>query len=169
MSDLSEHAIERLLAGRTVVRGTVAWDERAPRVRTRTSVDNEPGEPLELEMHVSRRRPWHYTIVLLWAKRPIKRLDVRGSHTNVCDGSRQRWRSQTHKHAYTDRYELAQAYDPDDIPPTPSDQVLPDEYRRLFEAFCQECGIDLATSGRILRLTRARSPQWRAPHEHRSV
>jgi hypothetical protein len=109
----------------------------------RVAVDNEQGDPLEIEMHISRRRPWHYSLVLLWDKRPVKRLDVRGSHTNVCDGSGQRWRSETHKHSFSDSYEMAQAYDPSDIPMTPSQQLQPDEHRFVFEAFCQECGVEL--------------------------
>lgn len=102
-----------------------------------------PANKLEIVMHVSRRRPWHYSLVLLWAKRPIKRLDVRGSHTNQCDGSGERWTAQTHKHPFTDRYELAQAYTPDDLPDTPGRELERDEHRRVFEAFCGECGIEV--------------------------
>lgn len=146
LEDLSEHAIRRLLESPTVVRARIVWRDTGPRVRMRAPVDNEPGEALEVEMHVSRQIRWSYNIVLLWADRPIKRLDVRQSHRNVCDGSGRRWRWQTHKHAYSDRYEMAQAYDPRDIPPTPDHNLQPDEYRRVFEAFCQECGIRLDSS-----------------------
>lgn len=143
MQDVSEHTIAVLLARPAIVRGRLTWHARPPRIRAHVAVDNEPGELLEIEMHVSSRRPWHYSIVLLWSRRPIKRLDVRGSHTNQCDGSGRRWTAQTHKHPYSDQYELGQAYTPEDIPPTPNLRLAPGEHREVFEAFCKECNIDL--------------------------
>ncbi len=113
------------------------------RLRARMEVANTMGEPMMLEMHISILNQCSYSIALMWDKRPIKRLAVRGRHTNTCDGSGQRWRWQTHKHRFSDHYGLAQAYTPDDIPPTLGFEVGKEEYRQVFEAFCRECNIRL--------------------------
>jgi hypothetical protein len=143
MAALTEESIRRLLAADPVLRGKLRWKPRGVRVRARMEVDNAMGEPMTIEMHISTQNPSSYSIALMWDRRPIKRLDVRGRHTNVCDGSGKRWRWQTHKHPFTDQYQLAQAYTPEDIPQTPGFEVGREEYREVFEAFCQECNIRL--------------------------
>ncbi len=107
---------------------------------------NRLGEPVRLHMHIPVRIPWKYSIVLVWWNWPIRRLDVRGSHVNQCDGSGERWRRETHKHQWRDAYRDDWAYTPTDLPNTPGENVRPDEYRQVFEGFCKECSIRVETT-----------------------
>lgn len=93
-------------------------------------------------VRIPRPLPWQYHLVLVVGRMCIRRLDVRGSHTNP-DPEREEWQLQTHKHRFTDRWGDRWAYTPDDLPPTPADTDVPArEYRQVFEAYCHECNID---------------------------
>ena len=149
MRVVNEASIEMLLAADLVIREDVVWSRREPtdrRVRLRLAVANRLGEPLWLHMHVPIAIPWQYSFALVWRKLPIRRLDVRGSHVNQCDGSGERWQNATHKQQWRDPYRDHWAYTPEDIPPTPALALGPDEYRRVFEAFCEECAIRVQTA-----------------------
>lgn len=126
---LTETAVEDLLTAGPVARGRLEWAVRGGHLRSRLPIANDRGESLELDFHISLDVPWKYTLQLMWAKRPIKRLDVRGSHVNHCDGSNTTWRFQTHKQPFKDRYDLGQAYTPGDIPDTNGTVVAPGEYQ----------------------------------------
>jgi hypothetical protein len=106
-------------------------------------VANSIGEPIRLYMHVPVRIRWQYSLVLVWRKRPIRRLDVRGSHVNQCDGSGERWIGETHKHRWRDAYGDSWAYTPTGLPDTANRTVEQDEYRQMFESFCEECSIQV--------------------------
>lgn len=144
MNEVNETTISQLLKADLVIRAPIIWKPRDPtdtRVRFEVAVANSFGEPLRLYMHVPVRIRWQYTIVLVWRRLPIRRLDVRGSHVNLCDGSGERWRNETHKHRWIDAYRDGWAYTPADVPDTTGLAVGPEEYQRVFEAFCQECSI----------------------------
>lgn len=149
MYEVNEAAIEHLLAADLVVRATVQWGPRDAtdrHVRLALPVANSLGEPLRLHMHVPVRIPWKYSLALIWRNSPIRRLDVRGSHVNQCDGSGERWTRQTHKHRWRDAYRDSWAYSPNDIPDTSGLDVDSNEYRQVFEAFCRECGVRVETN-----------------------
>ncbi len=146
MTDISEALIEHMLSRGAVIRGDISWVRRGGRARFRLEVDNEMGEPMSLEMHLSSKVPWQYTIQLSWRKRAMRRLDIRGSHTNVCDGSGTRWSRQTHKHQFSDNYEMAQAHTPEDIQVSDVANFDSAEYERVFDAFCRECGVGVDVS-----------------------
>jgi len=59
----------------------------------------------------------------------IRLLDVNGSHPNRTDG--QVWRSQTHKHVFTEAHQSAVAYTPTDIPAVPFQDVSDEDYRQV--------------------------------------
>jgi len=148
MNDVNETTIDILLRADLVIRAPIAWRQRDAtdrRVRLHLPVANSLGEPLRLHAHIPIRIRWQYSMALVWRKVPIRRLDVRGSHVNQCDGSGERWRRETHKHRWRDAYRDAWAYTPDDIPDTSTIDVDQDEYRRVFEAFCGECKIRIET------------------------
>jgi hypothetical protein len=150
---LSENAISTILQARTKIRGPLGWSRRGGHTRLRKAVDHERGENLILDMHISEALPWKYTVQLMWNRRPIRRLDVRGSHRNTCDGSGQVWSQETHKHAYSDAYDLARAYTPDDIPKTEGRVIGTGEYKSVFEAFLEECQIENEATWEEPRLT----------------
>lgn len=148
MNDVNEATIEQLLRADLVIRAPIVWRQRDAtdrRVRLDLPVANSLGEPVRLHAHVPIGIRWQYSMALVWRKVPIRRLDVRGSHVNQCDGSGERWRHATHKHRWRDAYRDAWAYTPDDIPDTTMFAVGQDEYRRVFEAFCNECQIRIET------------------------
>ena len=98
-----------------VIREKMVWRRRSPadrRVRLRLSVANSLGETVLFHMHMPVERPWQYDLALVWRDAPTRRLDVRGSHRNVCDGSNERWVRETHKHKWRDSYRDAWAYTP---------------------------------------------------------
>lgn len=144
-----EAEVDRLMRSDLVIREQMIWKRRSPadsRVRLRLSVANSLGESVFLHMHMPIERAWQYNLALVWSDVPIRRLDVRCSHRNVCDGSDERWSRQTHKHLWRDQFRDAWAYTPTDIPATPGVALGQDEHRRVFEAFCVECHITVATS-----------------------
>lgn len=146
---VSEAEVDGLMRADLVIRVPMTWSKRLPtdsRVRARLSVANSLGEAVFLHMHMPVRRPWQYHLALVWRDVPIRRLDVRSSHRNVCDGSNERWLRQTHKHAWRDQFRDAWAYSPSDIPATPGSILAADEHRKVFEAFCAECSISVATN-----------------------
>src|SRR6266536_2425325 len=97
MPVLTEEAIHRLLVTEPVLRGKLRWRPRGVRLRARMEVANTMGEPMMLEMHISILNQCSYSIALMWDKRPIKRLAVRGRPTvqiTLTDDERQtleRW------------------------------------------------------------------------------
>lgn len=148
MNEVNEATIDQLLNADLVIRAPMVWKRRDAtdrRVRLELAVANSLGEPVRLHMHVPLRMRWQYSLALVWRKVPIRRLDVRGSHVNQCDGSGERWFSSTHKHKWRDSYRDAWAYTPEDIPDTSTKAMHRDEYRTVFEAFCGECGIEVDT------------------------
>jgi hypothetical protein len=96
-------------------------------------------------MHMPVLRPWQYDLALVFRDVPIRRLDVRSSHRNVCDGSNETWHRRTHKHVWRDQFRDAWAYTPSDIPPTPGMALVENEHQKVFEGFCEECSISIAT------------------------
>lgn len=148
-NEVNETSISQLLKADLVIRAPVAWQPRDPtdtRVRFHLPVANSLGEPVWLHMHVPIQIRWQYSIALVWRKLPIRRLDIRGSHVNLCDGSGERWRNETHKHQWRDAYRDSWAYTPTDLPATAGRDMGRDEYRRILEAFCQECSIRIETT-----------------------
>ena len=140
--EVTEAAVKNLIEKGGLISKPLSWAIKNGQVRSRMEVDNPDGEALEIDVHISTVLPGKYSLALLWAKRCITRLDVRGSHVNHCDGTQERWRRTTHKHRHSDAYAMAQAYTPGDVPSTPG-LVAPDnEYEAVFKAFCAECGID---------------------------
>ncbi|MFN3256223.1 MAG: DUF6978 family protein [Ilumatobacter sp.] len=101
---------------------------------------------LVMDIHVPPTMPGKYSFNLRQVGHAvIRRLDVRGSHTNPREmGVPERWAMRTHKHRYRDGFGDAFAYTPDDIPDTssPVDSPEPGEHEAVFRAFCNECGID---------------------------
>jgi hypothetical protein len=141
LREVSEHTVALLLAADPIVRNSPSWREDHPELKAEIDVHNGRGEPLVIDLAISIQLPWKYKYQLRWGFMPIRRLDVRGSHRNICDGSNERWQRQTHKHLYRDPYRMSWAYSPVDIPTTAVLSVSPGEYRDVFEAFCKECGI----------------------------
>jgi Family of unknown function (DUF6978) len=133
-------------ASRLTVRVPPKWGTRSVTVETKISVENERGETIWLDMHISTRVPWKYSVQLRWGNEPVRRLDVRGTHRNPRGGKH--WRNETHKHRWTDAHRMNLAYSPKDLADTTAKAVTPEEYRLTFEAFCKECGIVLAPSYR---------------------
>jgi hypothetical protein len=133
-------------ASKLTLRVSPKWDDRGATVETRISVDNQRGETIWLDMHISTRVPWKYSVQLRWGNEPVRRLDVRGTHRNPLRS--QHWRNETHKHRWTDAHKMNVAHSPTDLPDTTAKTVTPEEYRLVFEAFCKECGIVLAPSYR---------------------
>lgn len=157
MPTLTRKQIEVLLEAELIVVDVLKWEPgSAGWVRAVVAVDNSHGLPLRLNLQVSTRLPGAYSYSLLNGGQTLRRLDVRGSHANngAC-GSDERWVRRTHKHHYTDEHGDRCAYTPTDLPDTPGGlgTVAPGEYRRLFEAFCVECGIEVQT-------------RWREPVRH---
>lgn len=142
--EINEAAVEALMEADLVIRQEMQWKRRdnETRLRLRLNVANRLGEPVILHMSIPPRIPWQYSLALVW-KRPVRRLDMRGSHVNQCDGSNRRWQNETHKHKWRDQYRDGWAYTPDDIPLTPGTALLDGEYQRVFEAFCRESNVEL--------------------------
>jgi len=90
--------------------------------------------------------PWSSHWLLVWGKKvereqpeTIRRLDLRDDHPNP-DGKL--FEGATHKHRWSVADNNAWAYAPDDIPHDPSiPPLIEDNYRAIFEAFANECGI----------------------------
>jgi hypothetical protein len=135
-------------ASRLTARVSPNWGDRGVTVETKISVENKRGETIWRDMHISTIVPWKYTVQLRWGNEPVRRLDVRGTHRNPGRGRSQYWRNETHKHRWTDAHRMNLAYSPTDLPDTTAKAVAPGEYRLIFEAFCKECGIVLASSYR---------------------
>lgn len=143
---IDEATAEHLLSGGHMsVRVPVRWREDLHHVRAQVAVDAPEtyGAGLVLDLSLSFARPWKYSYQLRSGGVILRRLDVRSSHTNH-SGPPGRWRGETHKHRWSDRYRDHIAYTPTDIPAAPGTTVGPDEYRQVFEAFCGECNITLA-------------------------
>jgi hypothetical protein len=145
--EVKEAVIEELLAAELVIREEMQWKRRDidRRIRLKLEVANRLGESLWLHMGIPLRVPWQYSLALVWNRLPVRRLDVRGSHVNQCDGSGQRWNGATHKHKWRDEYRDGWAYTPNDIPPTPGTSLGQNEHRQVFEAFCLESKVRVET------------------------
>lgn len=124
--------------------GSPPWEVHDQDVRARLVVEG-PNEvdALFVDLRVVRRVPWLYHYQVRLDRWPLRRLDVRDSHTNPRETSGGPWNNETHKHAWREHLEDRWAYTPDDIPSTADFDVTQDEYREVFKAFCNECGIDL--------------------------
>jgi hypothetical protein len=146
--EVTEGAVDMVLKADLVIRGPMRWETRDPanrRVRCELPVASSLGESLTFHLHIAVRMPWQYTFCLVWRSEPIRRLDVRGSHRNTCDGSGETWTNETHKHVWRNAYRDAWAYTPSGLPKTPGLKTAEDEYRRVFEAFCEECNVRVDT------------------------
>jgi hypothetical protein len=142
---IDEATSEMLIAGgRMSLRVPVRWRGDPHHLRAQVAVDAPDmyGAGLVLDLSLAYARPWKYTYQLRSGGVILRRLDVRSSHVNHC-GPPGRWRGETHKHRWTDRYRDAIAYTPTDIPAAPGTTVGEGEYRAVFEAFCAECNIAL--------------------------
>ncbi len=115
---LSEREIDGILEAGGVFRDTPRWVQRAENahwVQFGGFVDSPIDARLRLNMTVSLRRPDKYTIVFLRGDQTIRRLDVRGNHTNPVSASGECWVRRTHKHWWSDRHADQVAYSPPDI------------------------------------------------------
>lgn len=122
----------------------VTWRYRETSARTQMAVHNAHGLQIFVGMQVIKDKPWKPTAYLMYEGEHLRRLDVNGSHTNRTP-DRERWRSRTHKHTWTEAHHDAVAYTPTDIPQVPIGVVTSDHLRDVFEGFLTECGI--ATRG----------------------
>jgi hypothetical protein len=138
-----ESEVEAFLQwGRLQIVGSPAWQIEPSEIRAELTVRNAGGHQARMYFRIPRAIPWQYHLVLVVSRQCIRRLDVRGSHTNP-DPARERWQLRTHKHRFTDAWGDRWAYTPDDLPPTPANvDVTTTEYRQVFEAYCHECYID---------------------------
>lgn len=125
--------------------GSPRWEIGDQDVRATLVVHTEADtiDSLAMDLRIVRRVPWLYHYQLRLDRWPIRRLDVRDTHSNPRQTSGTRWHDQTHKHAWRTEWGERWAYTPTDIPPTPNFHVTPGEYREVFEAFCGECHVDI--------------------------
>ena len=130
----------------------IAWEVEGAHVKARVLVEAATSDlgnvRLTMDLTVNRNLPGKYTYQLRQAPAFVclRRLDVRGTHTNrKHTGSDESWKRRTHKHAFRDACGDAFAYTPTDIPDTgsPSNSPDPREHELVFEAFCTECGIEV--------------------------
>ena len=134
---------EELLQSNLRLQGQPQWQETSQHVKTVLVVNSDADATVYFDVTLVRRVPWLYHLQLRWEKYPVRRLDVRDSHSNPHGSDGQTWSNETHKHAWREEYGDGWAYTPDGLPIAPGYDVAPDEYREVFEAFCAECGIDL--------------------------
>lgn len=124
------------------LRVPVTWKTLDTTVRARMALHNVRALPLSLNAQILIYKPWKFTVFLMLHGVHLRRLDVNGSHRNRT-GDCEQWTERTHKHLWSEAREDAEAYTPSDIPSVPLTAVTGGHYRRVFEAFCSECGIDL--------------------------
>ncbi|MCA1605943.1 MAG: hypothetical protein LC775_10830 [Acidobacteria bacterium] len=125
------------------LRVPVTWKAVDTTVRARLALHNVHALPLSLNAQVLIYKPWKFSVFLMLHGSHLRRLDVNGSHRNRTS-DREQWIERTHKHRWSEAHDDAEAYTPRDIPPVPLTEVAGEHYRRVFEAFCSECGIHLA-------------------------
>jgi hypothetical protein len=130
-------------AARLELRVPVTWKSVGRTIRARMGLHNVHALPLTLHAQILIHKPWKFTVFLMLYDVHLRRLDVNGSHRNRT-GAREIWTERTHKHRWSAAHADADAYTPDDIPAFPMTRIKGDDYRRVFEAFCGECGIALA-------------------------
>lgn len=123
------------------------WKTVGATVRARLALHNVHALPLSLNAQVLIYKPWKFTVFLMLHGTHLRRLDVNGSHRNRTR-DREQWIERTHKHLWSEVNDDAEAYTPCDIPSVPLTEVTGEHYRRVFEAFCGECGIDLVADFR---------------------
>jgi len=142
------HVTDRMVAGvldpsaGLELRVPVTWKLFDTTVRARMALHNVHALPLSLNAQVLIYKPWKFTVFLMLHGIHLRRLDVNGSHRNRTS-DREQWIKRTHKHRWSEAHADAEAYTPCDIPSLPLTAVTGEHYRRVFEAFCSECGIDL--------------------------
>ena len=140
---LTENEVQRILeAGGRFVE-TPRWTTRAQNVhwvQFGGFVDSPDDAALRLNMAVSVRAPEKYKIAYLRGDQMLRRLDVRGSHTNPASVSGETWVRATHKHLWSDAHADRVAYTPRDI--STAQRADPGEYERVFNEFCHECRIE---------------------------
>jgi hypothetical protein len=140
---LRESEIERILRAGATFSDTPRWAARAQNahwVQFGGFVDSPVEAALRLNMAVSVRAPEKYTIVYISGEQALRRLDVRGSHTNPASTSGERWTRATHKHSWSDTHANQIAYSPPDI--STAQTLEPGEHERVFNEFCAECRIE---------------------------
>ena len=139
---LTEHEVELILRDGLVLSDDVRWTLQ-PSNPTWSQfgafLDSPRDATVRLTMGVSLRLPQKYKILVLRGEQVLRRLDVRGSHSNPPAARSGQWKRQTHKHRWTDRFGDAEAYTPPDITTPP---FTPAEHEATFRAFCEECNID---------------------------
>lgn len=139
---LSDQLVAAVLDAPTAkleLRVPLSWSGRPTTVRAELGVHNTHGLPLRAGLQVVRDKPWKVTVYLMLYGTHLRRLDVNGSHRNRTDG--QDWNYATHKHKFSEERQDAVAYTPEGMPAVPFTYVSDDHYRRVWEAFCVECGI----------------------------
>ena len=139
---LSEGDIQRILDAGGTFGDSPRWVFRAQNthwVQFGGFVDSAADAALRLNMAVSLRRPEKYTIAYLRGDQTIRRLDVRGSHSNPSSASGERWILSTHKHRWSNEHADQVAYSPPDI--ATKEELESGEYERVFNEFCGECRI----------------------------
>jgi hypothetical protein len=144
VTDQMVAAVLDVTASKLELRVPLTWTHRATTHRAEAAVHNAHGLPLRLGLQIIADKPWKVTAYLMLHGTQIRRLDVNGSHRNRTDG--QVWRSQTHKHRFSEAHQDAEAYSPSDIPAVPFQNVSDEDYRQVLEAFCGECRIILGGS-----------------------
>lgn len=144
MARLTEANAEHILQAGLRITSPISWNTKSVTWRWfEVGVHNDLGVALVLHMQVNQRTPERYSIHLRSGPDHLRRLDIRGSHANK-DSERRIWNWETHKHRWTDEFGDGWAYTPDGIP-ADGDAVAPQEYRAVFEAFCDECAIMIET------------------------
>jgi hypothetical protein len=134
-------AVVDVATSKLELRVPLTWTRRPTTYRAEAAVHNAHGLPLRSGLQIIIDKPWKVTAYLMLHGTQIRRLDVNGSHRNRTDG--QVWRSQTHKHVFSEAHQSAVAYTPTDIPTVPFQNVSDEDYRQVWEAFCAECGVVL--------------------------
>jgi hypothetical protein len=123
------------------LRVPLVWVSHPTTVRAEVVLHNAHGLPVRLGMQIIRDKPWKITVYLMIYGEHVRRLDVNGSHRNRTDG--EVWTHRTHKHRFSEAHQDAEAYAPSNIPAVSFQNVSGEDYRRVLEAFCDECGITL--------------------------
>ena len=160
----------QLLACEKTIHSTPDWELTGNGdLRMDMDVANSMSEHLQIGGRVSAKYAGKSTWWLLWGdneqgecQEQLRRLDIRGSHSNPDD---ERWERKTHKHLWSAEHKNDHAYTPDDIPhDQPGTLVTRDNYREIFEAFAAECGIktgsDYAWSEPIFKQQAGQKSIW---------
>ncbi|WP_432063422.1 hypothetical protein [Streptomyces sp. S1] len=120
--------------------------ENAPiHIEATAPIRTDLGIRLDLRMRIGLDLPWDYSLTLLYPAGRIclRRLDIRGSHTDRAGG--EEFINRTHKHKWSVARKNADVYAPDDIRHNPDPipnatlLIMDEEYDRVVRDFVLEC------------------------------